>query len=110
MEEVAPGRVRLSVQEYRDLARQALGRIGYDAEEAAIVAEHVLDAALCGYEYSGVPKILNVSEHPQLHKPRTHMRIRHETRISAGTSMRFCSTRRVTSILGVRWLPTGLTS
>ncbi len=83
MEDVAPDRVRLSVDEYRALARDALGRIGYDAEEAAIVAEHVLDAALCGYEYSGVPKILNVFEHPQLPKPRSHMRALHETPVSA---------------------------
>jgi hypothetical protein len=28
--------------------------IGYDAEEARIIADHVIDAALCGYEYSGL--------------------------------------------------------
>ena len=34
----------------------ALRGIGYDAEEARIIADHVIDAALCGYEYSGLPR------------------------------------------------------
>lgn len=63
-------RIHLSVDEARALGEQALQRIGYDAEEAAIVADHVLDAALCGYEYSGLPKILNVAEHRRLRQPR----------------------------------------
>jgi LDH2 family malate/lactate/ureidoglycolate dehydrogenase len=75
--------VRLSVDEARALAERALGRIGYDAEEARIVADHVLDAALCGYEYSGLPKILNVAEHRRLREPRRPMRAVHETPVSA---------------------------
>jgi LDH2 family malate/lactate/ureidoglycolate dehydrogenase len=30
----------------------------------------VLDAALCGYEYSGLPKLLNVVDYPDFKKPR----------------------------------------
>ena len=50
MNEESPGRIRLSVDEARALSLQALARIGYDAEESRILAEHMLDAALCGYE------------------------------------------------------------
>jgi LDH2 family malate/lactate/ureidoglycolate dehydrogenase len=75
-------RIHLSAEEARDLALNALTRIGYDRGEADIVAEHALDAALCGYEYSGLPKILNVAEHPQLRKPRRRMRVVHETEVS----------------------------
>ncbi|MDO8597145.1 MAG: Ldh family oxidoreductase [Sulfuricaulis sp.] len=82
MEQISPDRVRLTVDAARDLARSALGKLGYDREEADIVAEHMLDAALCGYEYSGLPKILNVAEHPQLRKPRRPMRAIHETAVS----------------------------
>ena len=39
--------------------------IGYDPEEARILADHVIDAALCGYEYSGQPKLLNVADLPR---------------------------------------------
>jgi LDH2 family malate/lactate/ureidoglycolate dehydrogenase len=47
------------------------------------VADHVLDAALCGYEYSGLPKILNVAEHRRLRLPRRPFRPVHETPVSA---------------------------
>ena len=62
------GRVRLSVAEARDLAEGALEGIGYHGDEARIIADHVIDAALCGYEYSGLAKILPVvvvSVHPE---------------------------------------------
>jgi len=76
-------RVRLSAAETQALSEQALRRIGYDAEEARIIADHVVDAALCGYEYSGLPKILNVAEHRRLREPRRPMRALRETPTSA---------------------------
>lgn len=79
---IAGDRVRLAVKEARELSEQALAGIGYDAEEAGFIAEHVLDAALCGYEYSGLPKILNVAEHPLLREPRRPMRATRETPVS----------------------------
>jgi len=74
--------VHLTVDEARTLGEQALGRVGYDAEEASIITDHVLDAALCGYEYSGLPKILNVAEHRSLKEPRRPMQVLRETPIS----------------------------
>jgi LDH2 family malate/lactate/ureidoglycolate dehydrogenase len=79
MENVTNDRVRLSVSEAQALSEDVLRRIGYDAEEARIIADHVMDAALCGYEYSGLPKILNVAEHPLLREPRRRMRVLRET-------------------------------
>ena len=76
-------RVHLSADEALALAVQSLQKIGYDAEEARIIADHVVDAALCGYEYSGLPKILNVAEHRQLKEPRRTMRAIRETSTSA---------------------------
>lgn len=78
----APERVRLSVEEARRLAESVLAKIGYDTEEARIIADHVTDAALCGYEYSGLPKILNIVEHPRLREPRRPMRPIRETAVS----------------------------
>src|SRR5918992_420534 len=69
MEKISPDRVRLSTSEAQTLAEQALGKIGDDA-------------ALCGYEYSGLPKILNVAEHRQLRRPRRPMRPLRETPVS----------------------------
>jgi LDH2 family malate/lactate/ureidoglycolate dehydrogenase len=76
-------RIRLSVDEARALGERALRGIGYDDEEARIIADHVIDAALCGYEYSGLAKILNIPEHRRFAQPRRPMTILHETAVSA---------------------------
>jgi LDH2 family malate/lactate/ureidoglycolate dehydrogenase len=76
-------RIHLSVDEARALSERALRGIGYDTEEAHIIADHVIDAALCGYEYSGLAKILNIPEHPRFAQPRRPMKILHETEVSA---------------------------
>ena len=51
---MALGRMSLSVADARDLAEGALRGVGYHDDEARIIADHVIDAALCGYEYSGL--------------------------------------------------------
>src|SRR5438128_3301962 len=61
--------------------------IVYEPEEARILADHVIDAALCGYEYSGLAKLLNVAEHPRFkagHRPmRAGARDRKSTRLNS---------------------------
>jgi len=79
---MAPGRINLSVAEARDLAESALRGIGFDDDEARIIADHVVDAALCGYEYSGLPKILNIPESEHFKLPRRPMKLLHETDVS----------------------------
>jgi len=75
-------RIHLSVAEAREHAQRALRGIGYDLEEASIIADHVIDAALCGYEYSGLAKILNIPEHRRFKRPRYPMKVLRETEIS----------------------------
>jgi len=75
-------RIRMSVAEARDHAERAMRGIGYDAEEAYILADHAIDAALCGYEYSGLAKLLNIPEHRRFKQPRRAMRIVCETEVS----------------------------
>ena len=75
-------RVHLSIAEARELSERAMRGIGYEPEEARILADHVLDAALCGYEYSGLPKLLNVADHPRFQAPRRPMRVVRETSVS----------------------------
>ena len=43
------GRLRLSVADARDLAEGALRGIGYHHDEARIIADHVIDAAMQAY-------------------------------------------------------------
>src|SRR5688572_33217863 len=78
----AAGRVRLGAAEARDLSERALRANGYSEAEARILADHMLDAALCGYEYSGLPKVLGTIEHPKGRQPRQPMRAIHETAVS----------------------------
>jgi L-2-hydroxycarboxylate dehydrogenase (NAD+) len=79
---MASGRVHLSVADARDLAEGALRGAGYDHEEARIIADHVIDAALCGYEYSGLAKILNIVENESWKRPRHPMKVLRETDVS----------------------------
>jgi len=83
MSDAVPGRVRLSVAEARTLAESALHAIGYDESQATVLADHMLDAALCGYEYSGLPKILQIAENSKRRHPVTPMRDIHATPVSA---------------------------
>src|SRR5438132_11141425 len=82
MPAVTTERVHLSVAEARALSQRAMRGIGYEPEEARILADHVIDAALCGYEYSGLPKLLNVADDPRFKSPRQPMRALKETSVS----------------------------
>lgn len=83
MQELASDRVRLSVPDARELSVRAVRSIGYDEDDARVVAEHVVDAALCGYEYSGLAKILNIMDNTRFRDPRRPMRVLRETAVSA---------------------------
>src|SRR6266404_8706100 len=79
---MSPNRIRLSVSEAREPAERAMRGIGYDQEEARIVADHAIDAALCGYEYSGLAKLLNIPEHRRFKHPRQPISVLRETELS----------------------------
>src|ERR1700680_2406949 len=79
---MTPGRIHLNVANAQDLAEGARRGIGYDADEARIIADHVIDPALCGYEYSGLAKILNISESEHFKLPRRPMKVLRETDVS----------------------------
>lgn len=75
-------RVHFSVEEAHTLAARSLASTGYTDAEARIIADHLLDAALCGYEYSGLPKVLQINANPKYCAPREAMRVLHETPVS----------------------------
>jgi LDH2 family malate/lactate/ureidoglycolate dehydrogenase len=82
-DQTAEHRIRMSVAEARVLGEAAMRGAGYDDDEARILTDHVLDAALCGYEYSGLPKLLNVVDAPDFQLPRRPVAILRETAVSA---------------------------
>lgn len=77
-------RIHMTVTEARALGEAAMHGAGYDEDDARILTDHVLDAALCGYEYSGLPKLLNVVDYPDFRLPRQPITVVRET---AGTAM-----------------------
>src|SRR5438132_7301641 len=79
---MSPNRIHLSVTEAREHAERAMCGIGYDQEEARIVVDHAIDAALCGYEYSGLAKLLNIPEHRRFKQPRRPISVVRETELS----------------------------
>lgn len=74
-------RIRLDAQEAHALSLRALAGCGCGPEEARALADHMLDAALCGYEYSGLPKILNVAEFQVRRPPVGPVHLRHESAV-----------------------------
>jgi LDH2 family malate/lactate/ureidoglycolate dehydrogenase len=78
-----PGAVRLSVDEARALGEAALARIGYGAEDADIITDQLIDNALCGYRFAGLPRILAIAREANTKDTRAPVAIVHETPISA---------------------------
>jgi LDH2 family malate/lactate/ureidoglycolate dehydrogenase len=76
-------RIRMTVAEARMLGEAAMRGAGYDGDEARILTDHVLDAALCGYEYSGLPKLLNVVDAADFRLPRRPVTVLRETGATA---------------------------
>jgi LDH2 family malate/lactate/ureidoglycolate dehydrogenase len=76
-------RIRMTVAEARALGEAAMRGAGYDNDDARILTDHVLDAALCGYEYSGLPKLLNVVDYPDFRQPRRPVTVVRETAATA---------------------------
>jgi LDH2 family malate/lactate/ureidoglycolate dehydrogenase len=79
----AKDRIRMTVAEARALGEAAMRGAGYGDNEAHFLTDHVLDAALCGYEYSGLPKLLNVVDAPQFGQPRRPVSVLRETGATA---------------------------
>ncbi len=78
-----PQSVRLTAAEAKDLGLRALGRIGYPEEEAAIIVDQLVDNALCGYAFAGLPRILAIARNKKTHAPRGPITVVHETPASA---------------------------
>src|SRR5476651_2247779 len=79
MDPTGKDRIRLTVAEARTLGEAAMRGAGFDDDDARILTDHVVDAALCGYEYSGLPKLLNVVDAPHFRQPRRPVTVLRET-------------------------------
>ena len=77
------GSVRLGVAEARAIGERALCRIGYPLDEARLIADQLVDNALCGYRFAGLPRILAIAADEKTAKPRKPIAILRESALSA---------------------------
>ena len=78
-----PDTVRLTVAEATELGERALQRVGYSGEDARIIVDQLVDNALCGYRFAGLPRLLAIAGDERTGHKRTPVRIVHETPVSA---------------------------
>ncbi len=78
-----PDTLRLPVEEARALGERALARLGFDAEDARIVTDQLIENALCGYRFASLPRILAIAGDEKSREPRRPVHIARETPVSA---------------------------
>jgi len=79
---MSTSKIRLSVLEARALCLQVLARQAVRPDHAKVITDHVMDAALCGYEYSGLPKLLQLIHNPKWKNKTTPIEVTYETVMS----------------------------
>lgn len=75
--------VRLTIADAAALGTAALRSLRYTEDEAQIIVDHLIDNALCGYRFAGLPRILAIAESDRTGKPRLDIRVTYETPLSA---------------------------
>jgi LDH2 family malate/lactate/ureidoglycolate dehydrogenase len=78
-----PDTVRLTPAEAAALGERALERAGYSGEDARIIVDQLVDNALCGYKFAGLPRILAIAGDEKTRTARAPVTVVHETPLSA---------------------------
>lgn len=83
LDTVGEDSVRLSIDEARTIGERALATLGFSFEEASEITEHLLDCAMSGYAFAGLPRILIMADRQEIKAPRTPVSVVKETPVSA---------------------------
>ncbi len=75
-------KVRLSVAEAKDVGARALLSLGYDAEEAGYIVDHLVLNAMAGYPFAGLPRIMAIRDAPERKMARGAVKVVKETPLS----------------------------
>ncbi len=76
--------MHLTVAEARALVDAAMRRLGHDADEAALVADHLIDCELRGIHYGGLARAVSIAERiKRTATPPGPLRVERETPVSA---------------------------
>ena len=79
----SPETVRMTVDEATAFALGALKRLGYSDDDAQIITGQLIDNALCGYKYAGLPRIVTIAQDEKAKQGRVPVKVVHETPLSA---------------------------
>jgi LDH2 family malate/lactate/ureidoglycolate dehydrogenase len=109
-----PEAVRLSVGDARALAEAVLARIGYGADDACIITDQLIDNALCGYRFAGLPRILAIAREAKTRDTRVPVAVVYETPVSSlvdgGTIVGYVAVYRGAEIAIAKAKQTGITA
>jgi LDH2 family malate/lactate/ureidoglycolate dehydrogenase len=75
--------MQLSISEATQLAVKALTRSGMSPDNAQITADHLVDAALCGHEFSSLPRVIALTDEIRTKPPAGPTTIVRENHCSA---------------------------
>lgn len=75
--------MQLSIADATSLAITALTRAGMSAENARITSDHLIEAALCGHEFSSLPRVIALAEALRDRPPAKATRVIRENHCSA---------------------------
>jgi LDH2 family malate/lactate/ureidoglycolate dehydrogenase len=97
-----PDTVRLSVADATALGTHALRGLGFADDEVRIIMDQLIDNALCGYPFAGLPRILAIARDAKTAKSRTPVQVVHETPVSAlldgGNNVGYVAVYRATQV------------
>jgi LDH2 family malate/lactate/ureidoglycolate dehydrogenase len=76
--------MRLTIDAARTLVDAAMRAVGHDADDAALIADHLIDCELRGVTYGGLPRALSIAERMMRSgPPRESVRVEKDTAVSA---------------------------
>ncbi|RPI45517.1 MAG: Ldh family oxidoreductase [Betaproteobacteria bacterium] len=70
--------MQLKIDEARKLGAEALVRCGMSEYSALQVADHLIEAALCGHEFSSLPRLIAIAEELRSRAPAAAIRVTRE--------------------------------
>ena len=75
--------MQLTVAEARALVDRAMRTLGHDADDSALIADHLIDCELRGVHYGGLARALSIAERIHRHGISAQpIRVEHETPVS----------------------------
>jgi LDH2 family malate/lactate/ureidoglycolate dehydrogenase len=105
--------MQLTVYEAHQLVLNIMSALGYDGDDAGLVADHLIDCELRGLSYGGLARAISIAERiARTGDQRRPIQIRHETPVSAqidgGDHLGYVVAHRATTIAVQKALAAGI--